>query len=460
MKIKKILAVLSIFCMIGTVVPVLPVQETACILASAEDTYENFQYKKYEDYIEITGYVEEPIGELIVPAEIDGLPVNSIAARAFRDCEEITALTIPDTLTSISSGVFYCDVSGNHSFSSNIENSIKDEAFLNCRNLSAIYVSETHPTFSSEDGILFNKDKTELIRYPAGKQEEAYVIPDSVAKITQYSFSGCQKLSSVTIPNSVTQIEDAAFAYCTALTSITIPDGVTRIEDAEFEGCTSLSVIDIPDSVTSVGRKTFQATPWLEEKQKENPLFIFKDVLNDGTACEGDVIIPDGVTQIESAAFLSSSIASVVIPESVEKIKNQAFAYCRSLNSVTIKSSDCDIYFSNDTLSNAEITTIYGYEGSTAQAYAEKYGYQFALIGSEPETSEPKAEELKQGDADGSGEIDILDVITINKAIMGKENLSENGLKAIDFNGNGKPDSDEALTLLKYIVGIITDFNA
>ena len=56
--------------------------------------------------------------------------------------------------------------------------------------------------------------------------------------------------------------------------------------------------------------------------------------------------------------------------------------------------------------------------------------------------------------------VDILDVITINKAIMGKENLSASGLKAIDFNHNSKPDADEALTLLKYIVGLIEDFTA
>ena len=69
-------------------------------------------------------------------------------------------------------------------------------------------------------------------------------------------------------------------------------------------------------------------------------------------------------------------------------------------------------------------------------------------------------QEFTQGDATGDGEVDILDVITVNKAFMGKETLTEVQLKAIDFNGNGKPDSDEALTILKYIVGMITDFTA
>ena len=66
----------------------------------------------------------------------------------------------------------------------------------------------------------------------------------------------------------------------------------------------------------------------------------------------------------------------------------------------------------------------------------------------------------KVGDADDNGEVDILDVITINKAIMGKENLSDKGLANIDFNKNGKPDSNEAMTLLKLIVGLITEQEA
>ncbi|MBE6875738.1 MAG: hypothetical protein E7496_03290 [Ruminococcus sp.] len=75
--------------------------------------------------------------------------------------------------------------------------------------------------------------------------------------------------------------------------------------------------------------------------------------------------------------------------------------------------------------------------------------------GEEPETP---IETLLEGDADGNGQIDILDVVTLNKAILGKETLSENQLKAIDFNGNGKPDSEESLKLMKYIVGLITSF--
>ena len=76
------------------------------------------------------------------------------------------------------------------------------------------------------------------------------------------------------------------------------------------------------------------------------------------------------------------------------------------------------------------------------------------------EESESTAEdELLLGDANGDGNIDILDVIVINKAILGKEEISEKQLKAIDFNHNGRPDSSESLAIMKYIVGLITSFS-
>lgn len=76
------------------------------------------------------------------------------------------------------------------------------------------------------------------------------------------------------------------------------------------------------------------------------------------------------------------------------------------------------------------------------------------------EEQETSIETLLEGDADGNSKIDILDVITLNKAVMGKENLTASQLKAIDFNGNSQPDSEEVLTILKYIVGLVTSFTA
>lgn len=78
--------------------------------------------------------------------------------------------------------------------------------------------------------------------------------------------------------------------------------------------------------------------------------------------------------------------------------------------------------------------------------------YTFAL----PDTSQSYSKPLLAGDATGDGSVDILDVITINQAILGKDTLTEAQLKAIDFNGNSKPDSEDSLTVMKYIVGLIS----
>jgi hypothetical protein len=104
---------------------------------------------------------------------------------------------------------------------------------------------------------LFDKEITTLIRYPAGKPDEQYSIPNSVTTIGGYAFEGCTNLKSISIPNSVTKIEDRAFEGCTNLKSISIPNSVTKIGNGAFKGCTNLNSISISNSVTTIGYIAF-----------------------------------------------------------------------------------------------------------------------------------------------------------------------------------------------------------
>jgi len=152
------------------------------------------------------------MGSYVIP---DG--VTEIGDGAFSGCTGLTSVIILDSVTPIG-----------------------DWAFSGCTGLTNIEVAAGNAVYRSENGVLFNRSQTTLIRYPGGKMGN-YAIPDSVTEIGQGAFSGCPGLTSVVIPNSVTSIGNVAFSECTGLTSVVIPNGVTEIGSAAFLGCTGLT---------------------------------------------------------------------------------------------------------------------------------------------------------------------------------------------------------------------------
>ena len=109
--------------------------------------------------------------------------VTSIGDYAFRECTSLTSVEIPDSVTSI--GV---------------------NAFCWCTSLTSINVDDDNANYSDLDGVLFNKDKTEIICYPTGKTATSYVLPEKVTKIGDFAFRHCTSLTSIDIPDSVTSI--------------------------------------------------------------------------------------------------------------------------------------------------------------------------------------------------------------------------------------------------------------
>jgi hypothetical protein len=258
--------------------------------------------------------------------------------------------------------------------------SIGADPFINCNNLTSITVATDNAHYASVDGVLFNKDKTTLIRYPQGKNG-AYTIPSSVTTIGATAFYGSSGLTSVTIPNSVTTIESdlvsgcklfesypelgsiintnfisigvfGAFGNCTSLTSITIPGSVTSIGNCAFFGCTGLTSITIENGVDSIGRYAFLGCLNLTSITiaEENARYSSVDgVLFNKTKDTlihypmgrlGAYTIPSSVTSIGNKAFLDcKNLTSVSIPNSVTSIGDFAFLGCVGLTSVTIPGS-------------------------------------------------------------------------------------------------------------------------
>ena len=154
--------------------------------------------------------------------------VTSIGTSAFNSCIMLNTITFPESLISIGDyalGYCYNLTTITTPLSENIT-SIGDDAFIYCTSLTDINVSENNSYYSSIDGVLFNKDKTHLIQYPAGKINTSYTIPDGVISVGNKAFY-YSDVTSITIPDSVISIGEESFRNCSKLTTVTIGDGTT-----------------------------------------------------------------------------------------------------------------------------------------------------------------------------------------------------------------------------------------
>ena len=347
-----------------------------------------------------TGVCANP--QIIIPSTYNGAPVTSIETHEFSDCFKLTGIVIPDSVTSI----------GNRAF--------------DCVNLEEISVHENNTYYCSENGVLFNKAKTELICYPEGKTETTYLIPDSVTSIGKWAFYSCSNLTDVVIHDSVTSIDYGAFCACGGLRSITVPDSVTSIGNSAFSGCSSLTSMTLPfvGNTANGTRNTYFGYIFGSISSSDNGVyvpsslktvvitngsnigsFIFSDCSNltsislpDSVTSIGDsafsgcsslmsIVIPDNVTSIGASAFSGcSSLMSIIIPDNVTSIGASAFSDCKSLTSITLpfvggtaNGTDtthfgyifgADSYFDNGTYVPSSLKTVVVMGGSKIDSFA------------------------------------------------------------------------------------------
>ena len=280
--------------------------------------------------------------------------VTSIGKQAFRLCSALTSIDFPDSVTSIAIYAFQgCSSLKSINIPASVTN-IEEQAFVACYSLSSINVDENNTAYFSVDDVLFNKNATTLILYPAKKTDTEY-----------------------TIPNTVTSIAAYAFAH-TPLTSITIPDSVTKIGSPDpFYETTSLTKITAPCSLKDKLKKHIDQCIFTHKYEKsvcvECGESIFEFDSETGTIIKylgegGDVEIPSAiygvpVTSIDSSAFEScSSLTKITAPCSLKDQLSQYSDICKFTHKY--KNGVCDECGENEFEFDSETGTITKYIGT------------------------------------------------------------------------------------------------
>ncbi len=163
--------------------------------------------------------------------------VTDIGIAAFYECTSLTDVTIPNSIVSIGHAAFHSCTGLTSVFIPASVTDIDSAPFGRCKSLQNIDVDPNNPNYRSANGILYNKDKTVLVQYPAGKADTRFTIPEGATNIEQQAFDGCNRLTSVTISDSVVSIGDFAFNFCTRLTVANFMGDAPAIEDYVFKDC-------------------------------------------------------------------------------------------------------------------------------------------------------------------------------------------------------------------------------
>lgn len=329
MKKNKLHKLLSLLLALVMIIFAVPISGISVFAAESGE----FEYEVLRDG---TASITEYFGsatEVVIPETIDGYVVTYISGFGFYKTEDIRKVIIPKSVDSIS-----------------------EYAFSGCTKLEAINVDRNNSVYCDEDGVLFNKDKTTLVKYPAARSADTYIIPNSVTKIGKWAFEDGNVIERIAMTNSVEIIDYCAFVDCSSLIEINLPNSIKTIESRAFDGCSSLKSIAIPNSVKGIQDEVFAHCSSLSS-----------------------ITIPDSVKGIGNFAFVScSSLKSITIPDSVVSILAGALGILdpRGPGGKSTLHKD-SVYDDNGHLVGFK---IYGNAGTEAEAYAEEYGFEFITL--------------------------------------------------------------------------------
>lgn len=368
--------------------------------------------------------------------------ITSIGYRAFKNSKNLISIIIPNSVTSIGTEAFLGCSNLKSIVIPNSVISIGDGVFKGCSNLINIAVDRRNQKYSSDNGMLFNYDKTKLLSYPSAiianipngvnsignkafadcESITSLIIPKSITSIEYNAFWGCINLKNiivdkknipysssngilfdyyktrlisypsavdVDIPYTVTTIGYGAFGGCKNLNTINIPKNVKSISNYAFEGCINLKSIFIGEQVNFIGDSTFDGCINLidiniDKKNKtyssnEGMLFNYDKTKLLSYPSAIVANIPESVRSIGDSAFLNcKKLKRALIPKSVTSIGSMSFAGCENLISITIPQNVNKI--GNHAFLNCNKVVIRCRPNSYAEAYCKENGIAFEVI--------------------------------------------------------------------------------
>lgn len=390
--------------------------------------------------------------------------VTGIGEKAFKNCDDLAAVKLPEGIDSIGRAAFHTCVKLTRFDVPASVSKVNIEVLRGCYNLTNINVASGNAVYSSANNC-------NAIIEPATKTLVAgckyTVIPEDIVTIGDFAFAEHTGLNSASLPSTVEVIGAQAYNGCNGLSAVTLPSNVKKIGSLAFRRCNGLTSFVVPESVTEIGQGILRECSNLVSAEVKAKLTALEDWTFWGCSSLVDVKLPSTITEIKYGAFYQcKSLSEVVIPDNVTIIGEYAYDGCDNLKTVYIHDkvatisvhafTSCnnisDVYaaykapdqlqnnvFSNTTYNNA---TLHVPAGRVTAYKNTNFWNRFVHIVGDIKST---------GDVDGNGVVDAIDMNIVINLILGKYSLDDypNG----DLDGNGDVDMSDLNAIISLVLG-------
>lgn len=481
--IKKILSIVLCLTFIFTV---LYIQTSAKRVTEGDFEYDVNETKGTAIITKYKGNEQD----IIIPETVEEFIVVGINSFVFAHQHNIKKVIIGENIKSIGYGTF-----------------------ANCSSLKEIEISDSNADYSSDDNVIFNKNKTKIICYPSGKTEEKYIVPNTVNELESYSFSYVQNLKDIVLPNSLEIIPDNSFLSCTKLETVFIPSSVTDIHDRAFDDCNSLKQVYYNGyqnqwnniNITYNGSKILEKVVICQDADKNYDIKLTdKDIqLSYSSKVSFELKVSDNkVIKVEGATKENASgryeITAKITPlksgkstisavaengfvlcnfnYTVAKCTHPSFHFTKTEKAFTCTENGIEIY-TCDYCDYTETRTVKAIGHSLGEwevetkATKDKEGLEVRICNNyncdykeertipklqttEPDNSTGSITTFLLGDVDGNKKVNASDARKVLRYVAGLEQLNSTQLKAANVDGNKSVTATDARRILRHVAGL------